>query len=390
MSGDVTLPREFDTIAAVVPPAATLAGLLRMNNVDGATTAAVVDAVKDVFNPKQLRADQPYQLTRTFDGLFREFRYEIDTSKFLRVARRAAADDPAGPFVVAVVPYPREVQVVAAAAEISQAHNSLSAALDAGGENLELALILSDIFGGEVDFNSELQRGDRFEVLFERITREGQFVGYGDVSGAILRHGGRTITAIRAQGPDGRFAWYDESGRSMKREILKSPLRFNPRITSGFSMNRKHPVYGFSRAHLGVDYAAPLGSEVIAVSAGTVVSAGWAGEGGNQVVLHHSAGYQTYYLHLSRFAAGLHPGQHVEQKEVIGYVGSTGASTGPHLDYRVFRNGMFINPVSARQRMPPGAPIPSSMLADFQVTRARVLADLNRRLSASLTRTAEH
>lgn len=386
----MALPREADTIADIVPQAATFESILRKNNVDYATAAAVADAVKAVFNPRQLRASQPYQLTRTLDGLFREFRYEIDTSKFLRVVRRATPDVPSPAFAVDVVSYPREVQVVAASAEITKARNSLSAAFDAEGENLELALILSDIFGGEVDFNSELQPGDKFQVLFERVTRDGQFVAYGDVSGAILHHGGRTITAIRAQGPDGRFAWYDENGRSMKREILKSPLRFNPRITSGFSMNRKHPIYGFSRAHLGVDYAAPMGSEVIAVSAGTVVSAGWAGDGGNQIELHHSVGYDTFYLHLSRFAAGLRPGQHVDQGTVIGYVGMTGAATGPHLDYRVRRGGVFVNPVSARQHMPPGAPIPDAMLSDFQATRARVLADLSRRLSANLTRVAEH
>jgi len=388
--GDISLAREADTIAAVVPQAATFQTLLMRNSIDVATATAIVDAVKGVFNPRLLRADQPYQLTRTLDGLFREFRYEIDASKFLRVVRRASARDADAQFAVEVVPYPREVNVVATSAEITRAHNSLSAAFDAAGENLELALTLSDVFGGEVDFNSELQPGDRFEVLYERVTRDGQFVGYGDVSGAILHHSGRAITAIRAQGPDGRFAWYDEKGRSLKREILKSPLGFNPRITSGFSMNRKHPIYGFSRAHLGVDYAAPMGAKVIAVSAGTVVSNGWAGDGGNQVVLHHSTGYDTFYLHLSSFAAGLRPGQHVEQGEVIGYVGMTGAATGPHLDYRVRRNGAFINPVSARQRMPPGEPIPASMLADFQTSRTKVLAELSRRLSANLTRSAEH
>ncbi|OYV99833.1 MAG: hypothetical protein B7X11_04990, partial [Acidobacteria bacterium 37-65-4] len=275
-------------------------------------------------------------------------------------------------------------------AEISKEHNNLSAALDAEGENIQLALALSDIFGGEVDFNSELQRGDRFDVLFERIMREGQFVGYGEVSGAILYHGGRAITAIRAQGPDGKFAWYDDQGRSMKRQFLKSPLSFNPRITSGFSFSRKHPIYGFSRAHLGVDYGAPYGSPVVAVSAGTIVSADWAGEGGRQVHIRHSGGYETYYLHLSAFAPGIHAGAHVEQGDLIGRVGATGAATGPHLDFRIRRNGVFVNPVLERQRMPPGEPIPASMLADFVTTRDRVLADLSRRLSANLTRAAEH
>lgn len=388
--GDVALAREQETVAAVVPPDATFESLLRANQVDSATANAVVGAVRDVFNPRQLRADQPYQLSRSLDGLFREFRYEIDASKFLRVVRRAVAGEGQPQFAVEVVEYPRDVQLVATSAEISKEHNSLSGALDAVGENIQLALALSDIFGGEIDFNSDLQRGDRFEVLFERVMRDGQFAGYGDVSGAILHHGGRAITAIRAQGPDGKFAWYDEQGRSMKRQFLKSPLSFNPRITSGFSLSRKHPLYGFNRAHLGVDYGAPYGSPVVAVSSGTVVSAAWAGDGGRQVHIRHSGGYETFYLHLSSFAPGIVPGARVDQGQLIGRVGATGAATGPHLDFRIRRSGAFVNPVLERQRMPPGEPIPASMLSAFEAARDRVLADLTRRLAANLLHADEH
>lgn len=388
--GDVALAREQDTIAAVVPRDATFESLLRANQVDSATATAVVGALSDVFNPRQLRADQPYQLSRSLDGLFREFRYEIDASKFLRVVRRAVGGDGQPQFAVEVVEYPRAVQLVATSAEISKEHNSLSSALDAAGENIQLALALSDIFGGEVDFNSDLQRGDRFEVLFERVMRDGQFAGYGDVSGAILHHGGRAITAIRAQGPDGKFAWYDDQGRSMKRQFLKSPLSFNPRITSGFSLSRKHPLYGFNRAHLGVDYGAPYGSPVVAVSSGTVVSAAWAGDGGRQVHIRHSGGYETFYLHLSSFAPGIVPGARVDQGQLIGRVGATGAATGPHLDFRIRRSGAFVNPVLERQRMPPGEPIPASMLSAFEAARDRVLADLTRRLAANLLHADEH
>lgn len=389
-SGDIELKRERDTVEAVVPDNATFETLLREHQVDQSTTAAMVNAVKGVFNPRQLRASQPYSLTRTLDGLFSEFHYEIDAWKFLRVVRRS--DAPAGQptFAVDVVEYPRSVQVVAASAEISKEHNSLSAALDAEGENIQLALLLWDIFGGVVDFNADLQRGDKFDVLFERVMRDGQFAGYGDVSGAIMHHGGRVITAIRAKGPDGKFAWYDDQGRSMRRQFLASPLPFNPRITSGFSMSRKHPLYGFNRAHLGVDYGAPYGTQVLAVAAGTVVSADWAGDGGRQVRIRHSSGYETYYLHLSSFAPGIKPGAHVDQRDIIGRVGATGAATGPHLDFRIRRNGVFVNPVLERQRMPPGEPIPSVMLAAFEENRDRVLADLNRRLSANALRPAHH
>lgn len=380
---DILLPKEQETIAAVVPANATFDSLLRQQNLDEATTHAVVSTLATAFNPRALKAAQPYWLIRTLDGRFREFRYEIDTMKFLRVARNEAS---ATLYAAEVVEYPRHVEVVAAAVEISKEHNSLIGAFEASGENIQLPLLLSEVFGGIVDFNSDLQRGDQFEVLFERVLRDGEFIGYGDLSAAMLHHGGKTFTAIRAKGPDGKFAWYDENGRSTKRQFLASPLKFNPRITSGFSLNRKHPIYGFSRAHLGVDYGAPYGSEVRAVSPGTVLSAGRAGDGGNQIQLRHAGGYETYYLHLSRFAAGVRPGVHVAQGDVIGYVGATGAATGPHLDYRIKRNGVFVNPILERQRMPPGEPIPASLIDMFLRDRDRVLADLTRRLSANQSR----
>ena len=383
---DILLPKERDTIAAVVPANATFDGLLRAQDVDEATTEAVVSTIKTRFNPRALKASQPYWLVRTLDGQFREFRYEIDATKYLKVAHAAAGS----PYEAEVVPYPREVAVAAASAEISAAHNSLIGAFEAAGENIQLPLLLSEVFGGIVDFNTDLQRGDRFDVLYERVSREGEFVAYGDLSAAVLHHGGKTFTAIRAQGPDGKFAWYDENGRSTKRQFLASPLKFVPRVTSGFSLNRKHPIFGITRAHLGVDYGAPYGSPVLAVTTGTVLSAGPAGEGGNEIRLRHAGGYETYYLHLSRFAAGIRAGAHVDQGEVIGYVGATGAATGPHLDYRIKRNGVFVNPLLERQRMPPGEPIPASLLDAFQRDRDRALADLTRRLSATQSRADQH
>lgn len=385
---DILLSPDGHTVSGTVPQDATLETILRSHDVDAVTAAALVSAMAPVFNPKQLRAEQRYEVTRADDGQLRELRYEIDATKYLRVMR---ADGPEGPeFTVKVQEYPREVQVSVASASLSKTRNSLSAALDAEGENIQLALLLWDVFGGLLDFNSDLQPGDRFDVMFDKIYRDGEFIGYGDARAATMLHAGKTITAVRVQGPDGKYAWYDSEGRSMRRQFLASPLEFNPRITSRFSMNRKHPVYGFSRAHLGVDYAAPTGSRVLAVSPGTVVSAGWSGDSGIMVHLRHSTGYETYYLHLSKIAAGVVPGAHVDQKDVIGYVGATGAATGPHLDFRIRRSGVFVNPVLERQRMPPGEPIPPSMLAAFQVTRDQVLAELTRHLASHTTRASEH
>jgi murein DD-endopeptidase MepM/ murein hydrolase activator NlpD len=147
------------------------------------------------------------------------------------------------------------------------------------------------------------------------------------------------------------------------------------------SLSRVHPIYGDRRPHLGVDYGAPTGTSVVAVASGVVESAEWAGDAGRMVVLRHASGYETLYLHLSAFAPGLHPGQRVDQGALIGRVGQTGAATAPHLDYRIKRNGVYVNPVAELARMPKGEPIPSDALPAFQVARDRALQELTTRLA---------
>lgn len=380
---DVTLPRDHETVDARVPRNATLESLLRQQQVPGDIAASLVGAVRGVFNPRSLQADRPYQITRTLDGLFREFRYDIDADRFLRVVLRSHRATAEPEFDVVVEPYPKTIEIDAASAEISRAHSSLTGALDAAGENVQLALDIATAFGGEVDFNSELRQGDRVDVIFERVKRDGAFAGYGAVNAAVLRNGGRTITAIHYTGPDGMPGWYDDQGRSLKRQFLASPLRFepNPRVTSGFSYRRLHPIYGDERAHLGVDYGAPTGAPVVAVAAGTVVTAGTSGDAGRLVQIRHASGYESGYLHLSAFAPGIHPGAHVDQGQTIGYVGSSGAATGPHLDFRLKKNGTYVNPLVEKKKMPAGEPIPAASLGAFMVERDRVLAELAAKLS---------
>jgi len=374
---DLALARETEVVEGRVPNRSTLDDLLRAHQVPAVVSASIVSAVRGVFDPRQLRANSAFRITRTMAGEFRALQCDIDPDRFLSVEARPAADGGAGGFDVAVVPYPREIVSDALSAEISREHSSLTAALDARHENVQLALLLADVFGGEIDFNSDLQRGDRIDTLFERVKRSGAVVGYGGIEAAILHSGSRAITAIRFAGADGKPAWYDELGRSLKRQFLKSPLPFEPRITSGFSASRLHPIYGDVRAHLGVDYGAPAGTSVVAVAAGTVESADWAGDGGRMVVLRHAGGYETLYLHLSAFAPGIHAGVRVSQGDLIGRVGMTGAATGPHLDYRIRKNGAYVNPVAELARMPRGEPIAPSEMDAFGHERDRLLAALN-------------
>ncbi len=218
----------------------------------------------------------------------------------------------------------------------------------------------------------------------EKFTREGQFAGYGPILGARFSADGREHQAFRWSNPEtSRAAYYDEGGRSLKRFMLRSPLKFEPRITSGFSRNRLHPVFRTYHAHLGVDYGAPTGAAVVAVSSGTVVSAGWAGGGGNQVRLRHAGGYETSYLHLSAFGPGIRAGAHVDQGQIIGRVGATGTATGPHLDYRLKRNGVFVNPLVVQRSLPPGDPIPANLLTSFVESRNDTLRQLTTTVRAA-------
>ena len=358
-----------------MPRNATLETLLRQHQLSSDLVHAAVQSARSVFNPRQLRADRPYRLVLSFDGFLREFEYEIDTDRFLRIISR----DRKRPEVLdaEVLPFEKDSNVMAIRGTIDSAHPSLIAAMGETGENVQLAMALADVFGGQIDFNSDLQPGDAFEVLFEKSTREGQFAGYGAILGATFVASGKAHQAFRWTNPaTGKAAYYDEAGRSLKRFFLVSPLKFEPRITSRFSRQRLHPVHHSVRAHLGVDYGAPYGSAVVAVASGTVVSAGWAGGGGKQVRIRHARGLETYYLHLSAFGAGIRAGARVEQGQTIGRVGATGTATGPHLDFRLRKGGVFVDPVAERRRQPPGEPIPAAHLAAFESERDGMLQQI--------------
>jgi murein DD-endopeptidase MepM/ murein hydrolase activator NlpD len=273
-----------------------------------------------------------------------------------------------------VEPIAKEISVDAVEGEISKSTPSLIQALDAAGERIDLALQMADIFSGELDFSSELQPGDRFRLVVERQTRQGQFVGYGPILAAEFVASRRPLRAFRYATADARAAYYDEQGRSLKRFFLKSPLKFEPRITSRFTSSRLHPILGYTRAHNGVDYGAPTGAPVASIAPGAVTFAGWTNGGGRTVRVRHNNGYESEYLHLS--AVDVRNGEHVSQGEVVGRVGATGLATAPHLHYGLRRNGAYVNPVVEHRNMPPGEPIPAAELAAYAAVRARFIAIL--------------
>ena len=381
---DIRLASDGQSIDAKVPPNATFETLLKRHELPADVTSSVLKAVGDVFNPRQLRANQDYRITRTLDGLFREFRYQIDADRLLRVFAKPAAAE-AGTLAAEVITIPKEYELDALAGEIGKGQ-SLIGVLEAAGENVQLALEMAAVFGGEVDFNSDLQPGDRFEILFERATRYGEFVGYGELKGAVLLNDGRRLTAVRTVDSKGQPAWYDEDGRSLKRQFLKSPLPFDPRITSRFSARRLHPVHGRFRAHLGVDYGAPYGTAVMSVADGVVDFAGNSGEAGRMVRIRHAGAIQTAYLHLSSFGPGIRPGVRVSQGQLIGRVGATGTATGPHLDYRILKNDRYVDPIAELKRMPKGEPLTPGQLPAFFALRDAVMTQTKEILANAPTR----
>lgn len=218
------------------------------------------------------------------------------------------------------------------------------------GERDKLTLAFADIFSSRIDFNNDLQRGDRFELLLEKYYKNGQFVGYGRILSAKFLGAKEKYSAYYFKPSNAsKGNYYDETGKTLGTVFLKSPLPIF-KLTSNFTMHRKHPVLGVDRPHQGIDLAAPIGTPVMAVADGVISFAGWKNGYGNTISIKHPGGYETQYAHLSKIADGIKTGVHVTQKQVIGRVGMTGIATGPHLDYRIAENGVMKNPLSVKFR----------------------------------------
>ena len=371
---DVVLVADTADVRGVVPANTTLSALLQAQGLRSDATQDLIAAATPVFDLRRLRAAQPFALVRTLEGALRSFEYEIDADSFLRVTRPAATTDAV---LAEVVPIPKTLAAGVASGTIGGATPSLFQAMEAAGERPELTIAMAEIFSGEIDFNTELQPDDSFSVAFERFRRDGRPDSYGVITGAVFRNAGRELRAFRFTPPDGKADYFDEQGRSLRRFFLRTPLKFEPRITSGFSLSRMHPVLHTARAHRGVDYAAPQGAPVVAVATATVVSVTTDRTNGRMVRLRHASGYESNYLHLSAFAAGMRAGVRVAQGQLIGRVGATGLATGPHLHYALRKNGALVNPLREHRNMPPGDPVPATALAAFHVAREQAVQQLN-------------
>lgn len=343
----------------------TLAGLLVRAGVSASETNAALASINDVYDPRRLRPGQAvslfFQRERAgaqLTGL--AFRSEPGVSV---TANRMTGGD----FAAREVQMPLTFEIARIAAPVET--SLYASALNLGATDREIAA-LADAFSYDVDFQRDVRPGDQFELVFERFyDDENNTVRTGELLFVSLesRRGPRAFYSFLAPGtsqPD----WYDAEGKSARRFLMKTPIN-GARLSSGFGM-RRHPILGYSRMHRGTDFAAPTGTPILAAGDGVVERAGPFSTFGNYVRLRHGDGYETAYAHLSRFARGIRPGVRVRQGQVIGYVGTTGRSTGPHLHYEVMRRGQNINPMTLRAST--NRNLAGRALELFLIERARI------------------
>jgi murein DD-endopeptidase MepM/ murein hydrolase activator NlpD len=369
----IELPADTEIVPGLMKRGESFGSLLRSQGVAGDEVEGMLASLEGVFDARHVRNGQSWRLERSDTGRTRAFEYEIDGRSLLRIA--PAGSDPFA-FAAEVIPYDIRTTMTLVSGRLDATTTSLFAAMESAGEQPDLSIALADIFAGEVDFNTELQPGDEFRLLTGKAMRDGRLVGYGPIVAAELLNDGRRLHAFRFQPAGAPPGYYDADGRSLKRFFLRSPLKFDPQVSSGFSRSRLHPVLNIRRAHLGVDYRAPAGAPVAAVSNGIVTFAGWTSGGGRTVRIRHASGYESGYLHLSVFGAGIRAGAHVSQGQLIGRVGSSGLATGPHLHYELKKAGANVNPLAEHRKLPPGEPVPAGQMDLFQAERDKAISRL--------------
>lgn len=322
----------------------------------------ILMAAKEVFDFRHFRAGHELSIGRSVMGELRAVSYRIDPQHELWIAPLA------GEFHAEIKPIPVTTENVGIAGRVE---DSLFNAVTDAGERAELALSLADIFGWDIDFNTDTRPGDTFRLVVEKKKyADGTLALYGRILLAEYVNAGRHYRAVLFHDVDGHSAYYSEDGKALKKAFLRSPLMFRAPITSHFSYSRFHPILKIYRPHLGVDYGAPEGAPVQTIGSGRVIYAGHSGGEGNMVRIRHTNGYETMYMHLSRIL--VRSGQQVEQGQRIGLVGHTGLATGPHLDFRIKQNGQYRN--FETLRLPPADPVSSAQLPQFIAERDRWIA----------------
>lgn len=339
----------------------TMGGLFERAELDRAQAHAMIDALRPLVDPRRVRPGQTLAVTR--DDSNRVVHASWETS-FIDVVDLTTNDET---WTASQRPVTLETEVSSVSVSIT---SSLWDAFVSAGENPALAVLASDVLAWEVDFYRDIRDGDRFQLLVEKVSHNGEFVRYGQLR--AVRYDGKAGHHEFFHFDDGETSgWYARDGRSARRAFLKQPLPL-VRITSGFG-GRRHPILGYVKNHSGVDYGAPTGTPIWAVGDGVVTWAGMKGANGNLISVRHSNGFTSHYAHLSRIEKEVKKGARVTQKQVIGRVGTTGRSTGPHLHFALSKDNKFVNPLT--QKFPSGTPLAETHRDAFAEMAAALLQD---------------
>lgn len=343
----------FNIVKDHVRRNAFLSDILEEYGVTRQEIEKVTSNSKDVFDVKKIRAGNNYTVMTDNDSIarLRYFIYEHDPLEYYIFSFNDSLN-------ITPFHYKARSEIFFASGTIE---TSLWDAMIGNGMNPELAVDLSEIFAWTVDFFG-LQKGDRFKIIYEEKFVGDKSVEIGKIYGAEFISSGIPILAIPLI-QDGEESFYDADGNSLRKAFLKAPLRFS-RISSRYSSGRMHPILRIVRPHFGVDYAAPVGTPVHSVGDGKVTSVANEGQAGRMVRIRHNSVYSTAYLHLSRYGKGIVPGAVVKQGQIVGYVGTSGLSTGPHLDFRFYKNGYPVDPLKVKA--PPVKPVHEDNMARFE------------------------
>jgi murein DD-endopeptidase MepM/ murein hydrolase activator NlpD len=346
----------------------SLGRILKRAGLGASEADEVIRALHDILDFRAIRAGQAYRLERDPEG--RVLSFELAVSRLVTVRAARSAD---GAMAGTKSEAATRIEVDEVGGRID---SSLYASVKAAGEDTALVAFFVDVFAYDLDFYNDTHEGDTFKVLIEKEYKDQEFLRYRRILGAEYAGKAGTFRAFWWQAPgakNGRY--YDEQGRSVEKSLLKTPLKF-ARVSSGFNAHRMHPILHVEKGHFGTDYAAPVGTPVWAAADGVISSRGPAGGAGNMVVLRHDNGLTTLYMHLSRFAPGQQVGQRVAGKTVIGYVGTTGLSTGPHLHFGVKKDGVYVDPLKLAPTRAAG--VSKKDMDGFRAATAPIIGKLGR------------
>jgi murein DD-endopeptidase MepM/ murein hydrolase activator NlpD len=347
-----------------ISPNKTFSELMEAQGFDTETIHNVYESAKDIYNLAKIQAGKGMTIISSEGNDFERLEYSIDPFQTLVVSESD------GVMKAELLQRSVETKEVEVGGYI---YGSLYASLSRLGEKDELVANYADIFEWDIDFFKDLKEGDSFRIIFEKKYVDGEPHGYGNILAAELTNNGKVYQAIGYM-RKGKLEYFSPDGKAMKKAFLAAPLKFS-RISAGFSSHRFHPILKRTRPHYGIDYAAPRGTPVRAIGNGRVILAGWAGGAGKAIKIQHDREISTVYCHLSKFAGGIRSGATVSQGQVIGYVGSTGLATGPHLDFRFLRNGKYINFLSLKS--PQAEALSSAEVAQFKTVSADVIQQLS-------------